>query len=90
MKQNNHQQALHYIVLGKDDSDNSYLILQYNLIQTSEAEVCWCYANQLITVGEVVRGKLQPSVEDPKVIGGDESPTSEHQADSLPTLLVEQ
>lgn len=74
MQQNNNQQMSDYIVLGRDDTDKSYLLLQYNLIQTSEAEVFWCHANQPMIVGEVVRGKLLPS---------------EHQKNNLPTLLVE-
>ncbi|NMG08367.1 hypothetical protein DP117_16260 [Brasilonema sp. UFV-L1] len=83
MKQDNHQQVSHYnIVLGRNDRDKSYHYLQYNQIKTNKAQVCWCQANQSITVGEVVRGKLQPSE--------NELPTCEHQADSLPTLLVEE
>jgi hypothetical protein len=88
VKQDNNQEIFNYIVLGKDGRDQSYLILQYDLIQTHEAQVWWCHANQPMIVGEVVRGKLQPSVHQ-KVIQGNELPTSEHQEDNLPTLLVE-
>lgn len=77
MKQDNIQQISLFIVLGRDDKDQSYLILEYNATQKSEPEVYWCHANQPITVGDVVRGKLL---------------CANHlkETDSLPTLLVEQ
>ncbi|WP_017318247.1 hypothetical protein [Mastigocladopsis repens] len=87
VKQDNKQQISDFVVIGRDDRDQSYLILQYKVTQIREAQVCWCYANQPITVGEVVRGKLLPP-NNPKEIW-DELLTLQHQADSLPTLLVE-
>ena len=88
MKQDNIQQISHYIVLGRDDQDESYLILEYNAIQKSQPEVYWCHTNQPITVGEVVRGKLLPP-KHPKVIS-DDSLSPQHQRPYLPTLLVEE
>jgi hypothetical protein len=86
VEQDTNQQISCFIVLGRDDKDQSYLILQYKAIQTSEAQVYWCHANQPITVGEMVQGQLLP----PKhPVIGDELLTSQHKLDSLPTLLVE-
>ncbi len=88
MKQHNIQQISHFIVLGSDDKDQSYLILEYNATQKSEPEVYWCHANQPITVGDVVRGKLLPAKH--LKVTEDAFLTSQHQEDSLPTLLVEE
>ncbi|ARV60830.1 hypothetical protein BZZ01_21395 [Nostocales cyanobacterium HT-58-2] len=88
MQQDNKQEISDFIVIGRDDKDQSYLILQYNATQRNQAEVLWCRANQAITVGEVVRGKLLPP-KHPNVIW-DELLTSQHQIDYLPTLLVEE
>ncbi|BAY43791.1 hypothetical protein SAMD00079811_13730 [Scytonema sp. HK-05] len=88
MKQDNIQQISHFIVLGRDDKDQSYLILEYNATQKSEPEVYWCHANQPITVGDVVRGKLL-AAKHPKLTE-DDLLTLQHQEHSLPTLLVEE
>ena len=88
MKHDNIQQISHFIVLGRDEKDQSYLILEYNATQKSEPEVYWCHANQAITVGDVVRGKLLPAKH--LKVTKDDLLTSQHQRDSLPTLLVEE
>lgn len=88
MKQDNIQHISHFIVLGRDDKDQSYLILEYNATQKSEPEVYWCHANQPIAVGDVVRGSLLPA-KHPKVTE-DDLLNSQHQGDFLPTLLVEE
>jgi hypothetical protein len=88
VKQDNIQQISHFIVLGRDAQDQSYLILEYNATQKSQPEVYWCHTNQPITVGEVVRGKLLPA-KHAKVIS-DDSLSSQHQGGYLPTLLVEE